>query len=473
MRLTEGFIMPGGVTMEKSEIIRIRNTQKEFFNTKRTLKVRYRISALRTLKLSIERHNDEICRALHEDLGKSSTESYMCEIGMVLHEINYMIRKTPAFAAPKPVHTPLVQFAASSYIKASPLGTVLIMSPWNYPFLLTMGPLVDAIAAGNTAMVKPSAYSPATSGIVKEILEECFPERYVAVVTGGRAENQYLLDQQFDHIFFTGSKTVGKLVMTKAAEHLTPFILELGGKSPCIVDKTANIKLAARRIVFGKLLNCGQTCVAPDYIYCHESVRDQLADAIVDEIIRQYTSDAISNPDYGKIINEKHYNRIMGLISEEKTIFGGEGDKDKLKINPTVMTKVTWDDPVMQEEIFGPLIPVLTFTDVDEAIETINSHPHPLALYVFTESKKTARRFLNECQFGGGCVNDTIIHLASTSLPFGGVGESGMGSYHGYNGFKAFSHFKGIVDKKTWMDMPIRYQPYSKGAEILLKIFMR
>ena len=293
------------------------------------------------------------------------------------------------------------------------------------------------------------------------------------MVTGGRAENQYLLDQQFDHIFFTGSKTVGKLVMTKAAEHLTPFILELGGKSPCIVDKTANIKLAARRIVFGKLLNCGQTCVAPDYIYCHESVRDQLADAIVDEIIRQYTSDAISNPDYGKIINEKHYNRIMGLISEEKTIFGGEGDKDKLKINPTVMTKVTWDDPVMQEEIFGPLIPVLTFTDVDEAIETINSHPHPLALYVFTESKKTARRFLNECQFGGGCVNDTIIHLASTSLPFGGVGESGMGSYHGYNGFKAFSHFKGIVDKKTWMDMPIRYQPYSKGAEILLKIFMR
>ena len=322
--------MPGGVTMEKSEIIRIRNTQKEFFNTKRTRKVRYRISALRTLKLSIERHNDEICRALHEDLGKSSTESYMCEIGMVLHEINYMIRKTPAFAAPKPVHTPLVQFAASSYIKASPLGTVLIMSPWNYPFLLTMGPLVDAIAAGNTAMVKPSAYSPATSGIIKEILEECFPERYVAVVTGGRAENQYLLDQQFDHIFFTGSKTVGKLVMTKAAEHLTPFILELGGKSPCIVDKTANIKLAARRIVFGKLLNCGQTCVAPDYIYCHESVRDQLADAIVDEIIRQYTSDAISNPDYGKIINEKHYNRIMGLISEEKTIFGGEGDKDKL-----------------------------------------------------------------------------------------------------------------------------------------------
>ena len=462
--------MPGGVTMEKSEIIRIRNTQKEFFNTKRTLKVRYRISALRTLKLSIERHNDEICRALHEDLGKSSTESYMCEIGMVLHEINYMIRKTPAFAAPKPVHTPLVQFAASSYIKASPLGTVLIMSPWNYPFLLTMGPLVDAIAAGNTAMVKPSAYSPATSGIIKEILEECFPERYVAVVTGGRAENQYLLDQQFDHIFFTGSKTVGKLVMTKAAEHLTPFILELGGKSPCIVDKTANIKLAARRIVFGKLLNCGQTCVAPDYIYCHESVRDQLADAIVDEIIRQYTSDAISNPDYGKIINEKHYNRIMGLISEEKTIFGGEGDKDKLKINPTVMTKVTWDDPVMQEEIFGPLLPILTFYDLKEAIELVNARPRPLALYFFTRDKDREKEVLKQISYGGGCINDTVVHLATSYMPFGGVGDSGMGGYHGKASFETFTHQKSIMKKSLLVDIPIRYAPFKNKLQILKKI---
>lgn len=458
--------------MEKSEIIRIRELQKEFFATGRTLKVSNRISALKTLKYSIDRHCDDISRALYEDLGKSDTESYMCEIGMVLHELSYMIKNTPVFAAPKPVSTPVVQFAATSWKKPSPLGTVLIMSPWNYPFLLTMGPLVDALSAGNTAMVKPSAYSPATSKVIKDIIEECFPERYVAVVTGGRAENQYLLDQQFDHIFFTGSKTVGKLVMTKAAEHLTPFILELGGKSPCVVDETANIRLAARRIVFGKLLNCGQTCVAPDYVYCHESIRDELADAIVDEIIRQYTSDPLSNPAYGKIINEKHYNRIMGLIDEEKTIFGGDGDPETRQIEPTVMTDITWDDKVMQEEIFGPLVPIMTFSDTDEAIRVINAHPHPLALYVFTEKKKTARRFMNECQFGGGCINDTIIHLASTSLPFGGVGESGMGSYHGLNGFKAFSHYKGIVDKKTWMDMPIRYQPYGKLTLKLLKMFM-
>jgi aldehyde dehydrogenase (NAD+) len=347
------------------------------------------------------------------------------------------------------------------------------MSPWNYPVLLTLDPLIDAIAAGNTAMVKPSAYAPATAAVLKMILEECFQAEYVAVITGGRAENQALLQQRFDMIFFTGGKTVGREVLRHAAEYLTPVTLELGGKSPCIVDSTAKIRLAAKRIVFGKYLNCGQTCVAPDYILCDKRIRDELITAILAEIEKQFGKEPLKNPNYGKIINEKHFERILGLINGEKLVYGGQSEPESLRIAPTVLNNITWDDAVMGEEIFGPLLPILTFDTLDEALDTVESHPHPLALYFFSEDKAAQKKVLDTCRFGGGCINDTIIHLATSDMPFGGVGESGMGSYHGRVGFETFSHYRSIVDKKTWMDLPIRYQKYTGLKEKMMRMFLK
>ena len=459
--------------MTETEIQNILEKQHKFFQTGQTLPVNYRIEQLKKLKDSIIRHEPDLNLALKADLGKSETESYMCEVGLTLSELSWMLKHIKKLTKEKWVPTPLAQFAAKSFRSPSPYGTVLIMSPWNYPVLLTLEPLIDALAAGNTAVVKPSAYAPATSRVMQEIIEECFSEEYVAVVTGGRAENQALLNQRFDKIFFTGGKTVGREVLRHAAEYLTPVTLELGGKSPCIVDSTAKIPLAARRIVFGKYLNCGQTCVAPDYILCDVSIKDALLAAIQKEITRQFGDRPLDNPDYGKIINEKHFERILGLIAKEKIICGGESDSSTLRIAPTVLTDVSWDDPVMGEEIFGPLLPVLTYSSLDEAIRTVESHPHPLALYFFSEDKKAQKKVLDLCHFGGGCINDTIIHLATSAMPFGGVGESGMGGYHGMEGFKTFSHTRSIVDKKTWMDLPIRYQEYVGWKEKLLRMFLR
>ena len=397
----------------------------------------------------------------------------MCETGLVFSEISYMCKHIHSFAKEKRVRTPLAQFHSRSYQKPSPYGVVLIMSPWNYPFLLTMDPLVDAIAAGNTVVMKPSAYSPHTSDIIAKIIAECFPPEYVTVVTGGRAENTCLLNEHFDYIFSTGSQTVGKEVMRQAAEHLTPVTLELGGKSPCIVEKSANLPLAAKRIVFGKFLNCGQTCVAPDYIYCDKTIKDDLIREIRKQITLQFGNTPLDNPDYGKIINEKHFQRILGLIDDKKTVHGGKFQSDALKIEPTVMDFVTFEDPVMQEEIFGPLLPVLTYNSIEEAICTVNQKPHPLALYLFTNSKKIANEVTTRCGFGGGCINDTIIHLATSEMGFGGFGESGMGSYHGKEGFRTFSHYKSIVDKKTWLDLPMRYQPYKEINNKLIHFFLK
>ena len=397
----------------------------------------------------------------------------MCETGLVLTEITYMLKHVRSFAREKTVYTPLAQFHSRSFLKPSPYGVTLIMSPWNYPFLLTIDPLADAIAAGNTAVVKPSAYSPNTSRAIQTMIHECFDEEYVAVVTGGRAENTCLLNEHFDYIFFTGSQAVGKDVMAHAAKHLTPVTLELGGKSPCIVEKSADLKLAARRIVFGKYLNCGQTCVAPDYIYCDRTVRDQLVQEIKKQIQQQFGPEPLTNENYGKIINEKHFDRITGLIDPKKVVHGGNSDRDTLKIEPTVMDHVTFDDTVMQEEIFGPVLPVLTYDSLDDAIRKINSMQHPLALYIFTSDRAAAKKVTAHCGFGGGCINDTIIHLATSEMGFGGFGESGMGSYHGREGFRTFSHYKSIVDKKTWLDLPMRYQPYRKFNEKLLHIFLR
>lgn len=459
--------------MSDTDIKQIIEKQRRYFHTGATLNTDFRIHALERLKQWIRRHEAEIGAAVKQDLGKSSFESYMCETGMTLSEITYMTKHLKALSKEKTVRTPLAQFASRSYQKPSPYGVVLIMSPWNYPFMLTMEPLVDALAAGNTAVLKPSAYSPHTSVLIRKAVSECFSQEYVAVVTGGREENTALLKEHFDYIFFTGSQAVGREVMRNAAEHLTPVTLELGGKSPCIVDRTADLALAARRIVFGKYLNCGQTCVAPDYIYCDAGIRDELIRHIRKEIRRQFGKTPLAGTDYGKIINEKHFDRILSLIEPSKVVHGGHSDRSSLKIEPTVMKDVAFSDPVMGQEIFGPVLPVLTFSSLDEAISRINSLPHPLALYLFTKDSKAVKKVTSLCGFGGGCINDTIIHLATSEMGFGGFGESGMGSYHGKAGFMTFSHCKSIVDKKTWLDLPMRYQPYRKIWDRAIHLFLK
>ena len=459
--------------MTEQEIKDILQQQNHFFSSGKTIPAEFRLKQLESLKEAMIRHEADLAAALKEDLGKSRMESYMCEIGLTLSELTWMQKHLCSLMRSKRVSTPVAQFAAKSFRSPSPYGTVLIMSPWNYPVLLTLDPLIDAIAAGNTAVVKPSAYAPCTFNVMKTMIEECFPAHYVAVVDGGRAENQALLQQRFDMIFFTGGKTVGREVLRHAAEYLTPVTLELGGKSPCIVDSTAKIRLAAKRIVFGKYLNCGQTCVAPDYILCDKRIRDELITAILAEIEKQFGKEPLKNPNYGKIINEKHFERILGLINGEKLVYGGQSEPESLRIAPTVLNNITWDDAVMGEEIFGPLLPILTFDTLDEALDTVESHPHPLALYFFSEDKAAQKKVLDTCRFGGGCINDTIIHLATSDMPFGGVGESGMGSYHGRVGFETFSHYRSIVDKKTWMDLPIRYQKYTGLKEKMMRMFLK
>lgn len=460
--------------MTSQEIKSLLEKQREYYRSGATIPVNFRIEQLKKLYAAVKKYQTEINDALREDLGKSDYEAFMCESGLALTEISYMIKHAKKFAKRRAVKTPLAQFRSRSYRQAIPYGNVLIMSPWNYPFLLTIEPLADAIAAGNTAIVKPSAYSPSTSKIVERIIGECFDREYVAVVTGGRAENAALLDQKFDFIFFTGSQSVGKEVLRRAAEHLTPVVLELGGKSPCIVDSSANIELAAKRIVWGKFLNCGQTCVAPDYILCERTVKDGFVKAVAEEIKSQLGDDPLKNGDYGKIVNEKHFARLRGLIDESKVVVGGNSDPDTCRISPTVMDNVSYDDAVMGEEIFGPIMPIIAFDDFDKVVSELKTKDKPLALYLFSNDKNHKARVINELSYGGGCINDVVIHLATSEMGFGGVGESGMGSYHGKDGFDAFSHYKSIVDKKTWIDLPMRYQPFkNKFYEKLLKLFLK
>lgn len=460
--------------MDSTQIDDILQLQRDFYDSGATIPVNFRKRQLKNLYQAVQKYRPQIEEALKKDLGKSSYESFMCEIGLVLSEISYMIRHVKKFSKRKTVYTPLAQFASHSYVQPVPYGNTLIMSPWNYPFLLSIDPLVDAIAAGNTAIIKPSAYSPATSKVIEMLVKECFSPAHVSVVTGGRAENAALLEKKFDFIFFTGSQNVGKEVMRHAAVNLTPVVLELGGKSPCIVEESADIRLAARRIVFGKYLNCGQTCVAPDFILCHKSIQDKLLQELKLQVEKQFGSDPLADNDYGKIINQKHFDRLCRLLQSGELYLGGETDAEALRIAPAIMTQVTFDDPVMQEEIFGPVLPILTYENFDELMLLLKKRPKPLAQYLFSSNKAHIRRVNEELSYGGGCINDTIIHLATSEMGFGGVGESGMGAYHGKAGFDAFSHQKSIVDKKTWLDLPMRYQPYtSKLYRKLLQIFLR
>lgn len=455
------------------KIEKIVERQRKFFSTDRTKELRFRLEALSRLEMSIKEHEEDINAALKKDLNKSAFESYMTEVGMTLAELSYVKKNLPFWNMKNWKLSPLAQFHADSFTVSEPYGVVLVMSPWNYPFMLCMEPLIGAIAAGNCCVLKPSAYAPTVSKVVSDVIRDAFPGKYVAVVEGGRKENTELLEQRFDYIFFTGGVTVGKMVMEKASRNLTPVTLELGGKSPCIVTRDAKLSLAAKRLVFGKFLNSGQTCVAPDYLLIDERVKEEFLAYVVYWIEKMLGKEPLDNPDYPKMINEKHYQRVLNLIKGEKICCGGYGNQDTLQITPTVLEDVSWDAPVMQEEIFGPVLPVLTFKTLDEAIEKVKEREKPLALYLFTQRKDVEEKVLRTLSFGGGCINDTIIHLATSRMGFGGVGNSGMGSYHGKKSYETFSHEKSIVKKHTWIDLPIRYMPYTKGKEMLLRMFLR
>ncbi|MGI6713726.1 MAG: aldehyde dehydrogenase [Bacilli bacterium] len=447
--------------------------QKKFFATGKTLSYEFRINALKKLEQAIKKYEKDIYQVLRADLGKSEFEAYLTEVGMVYSGLHHTMKKLKKWMKPEKVRTPLANFRGSSYRQPSPYGNALIMSPWNYPILLTLDPLVFALAAGNTAVVKPGSYSKNVSELLAKMLGEIFPSEYVAVVLGGRKENTELLDQKFEYIFFTGSTTVGRLVQEKASVHLTPITLELGGKSPTIIDATADIQLAAQRTVFGKFLNCGQTCVAPDYFLVHKAIHKEFVAAVKHEIVKQFGEEPLKNENYGKIINTKHYERLLGLINQEKVVIGGKGNPETNQIEPTVLDNVTLDDAVMGEEIFGPIMPIIVF-EKDEEIEEIIAHnPTPLAFYLFTKRKDFAKYLTRKVSFGGGCINDVIVHLATNNMPFGGVGESGMGAYHGKWGFDTFTHYKSIHKKEAWPNLTIRYQPYTKKKLNLVKKFLK
>lgn len=428
-----------------------------------------RAAALERLHKAIRAREKDILRALEQDLGKCEGEGFMTEVALVLDELKTARRHLKKWMRPRRVPGSLAQLPGHGVRVPEAYGLVLIMAPWNYPFQLTLSPLIGAVAAGNRCAVKPSAYAPATAQVMEEMLNVCFDRTWVFTVQGGRAENQALLDQRFDYIFFTGGVAVGKVVLEKAARYVTPVTLELGGKSPCIVDETADIGLAARRIAFGKGLNSGQTCVAPDYVYAHRSVAEQLMAAIRDEWARSYGTDALHSAQWPHMVTRRHFDRVRGLIDPEKVFCGGQTDEETLRIAPTILRNAGWDDPAMGEEIFGPVLPVMTFDRLDEVIDAVNSHEKPLALYLFTRSREAEKRVMTQVAFGGGCVNDTLIHLATSHMPFGGVGHSGMGSYHGAWSFDTFTHYKSVLRQKTRPDVPLRYPPFTPGKLRLMR----
>ncbi len=434
--------------------------QRAFWNTGATRSVEWRLIQLKKLEQALEEREETLCAALKADLGKAAYESWLSEIGMTLGELRFARKHLKKWAAVKRRPSAMPLFPASSRVVPQPYGTVLIMSPWNYPVQLTLVPLVSALAAGNCAVVKPSAYAPNVARVVAELLGDIFPPEYVSVVQGGRAENAALLEQDFDYIFFTGSPAVGKTVMAAAAQHLTPVTLELGGKSPVIIAPDANIPLAARRIAWGKFLNAGQTCVAPDHVYIPQNLRDAFVKELAGQIHQLYGADPLTGPDLPKIINEKHFNRVAGLMGSGKTAVGGRTDPETRRIEPTVLVDVAESDAVMQEEIFGPVLPVLTYDSLDDLIARQQKKARPLALYIFTGDRALEKRIVSALPSGGVCVNDTVIHLANPHVPFGGVGNSGMGACHGKTGFDTFTHYRTVV-RRGGLDLPMRYAPYA------------
>ena len=458
--------------MEDTSLPTLLESQKKFFASGKTRAVAFRQEALKKLRSAILMHEAELYEALHNDLHKSPFESYASEIGFVLEELRFHLKNVKRWARPKAVSSSVVSFPARAKITHEPLGTVLVIAPWNYPFQLLMAPLIGAISAGNTVILKPSEIAENTAAVIEKMINSSFEKDYIRVVTGGVQVAQTLLELKFDHIFFTGSPRVGKIVMQAAAKQMVPVTLELGGKSPCIVDETAPLKLTARRIVWGKLLNAGQTCIAPDYIFVHEKVKDRLVKEMVAAIKKAYGEDASQSPDYPRIISRANMERLAALLQGANIVYGGRYNKEEKYFEPTILDPVTFDLPVMQQEIFGPLFPVLTYRDPEEVIARINARPRPLALYVFSKDRRFCKKMVDRIPAGGVTVNDTLMHIVSNKLPFGGVGNSGIGKYHGYYSFQTFSNAKPVVRRGTWLDVPVRYAPYGRKLKII-KYLMR
>ncbi|MBP7738652.1 MAG: aldehyde dehydrogenase [Spirochaetes bacterium] len=449
------------------KILRLR----KFFESGDTKNVSFRKKQLRLLRKAIRKNEDAIMDALARDLKKPLFESYASEIGILYTEIRHVLWHLRSWSRKRAVKTPIIHFYSTSAVRQEPYGVVLIIGPWNYPFQLIIAPLIAAIAAGNCAVIKPSELAPATSRLVAKIIRETFGDNYITVIEGGIEETGALLKEKFDYIFFTGGTAVGRIIMRAAAEQLTPLTLELGGKSPAIVDEDAHLPTAARRLCWGKFFNAGQTCLAPDYLLVHKTVKAAFVAELKKTIVEFYGDDPRSSKDYARIVNEKHFDRITGLLDGVKVIHGGESDRKNRFIAPTLVDGVTLKDPIMREEIFGPLLPIMSFGKLDDAIAIVNRLPRPLALYYFSKSVKKQEKVLGETSSGGGCINDTVSHVGSQELPFGGIGDSGMGRYHGKSGFDTFSHQRGILTRDILVDMKLRYPPYNKKVRLLKFLF--
>ncbi len=456
--------------MAEKDIEGVFQRQKTFFATGKTLDYKFRLNALKKLKQAIKENEKAISEALWKDLHKSEFESYMAEIGFVLEEIGYHIKHLKKWMKPKRVPSGITMFPASTYKYFEPLGSVLIIAPWNYPFQLTLAPLIGAISAGDTAIIKPSEYSQNVSAVLEKLISDIFPEEYIRVTTGDAKVSQELLKLKFDHIFFTGSPRVGQIVYKAAAANMVPVTLELGGKSPCIVDETAKLKLAAKRIMWGKLLNAGQTCIAPDYLLVHKSVKEKLLPLLKKEIETFFGENPAENDEYPHIISKPNIERLAALIKDAEIYYGGNYDMESKYFQPTILNNVSFTDAVMQQEIFGPVLPVIEYEELDEIIKTINDRPKPLALYLFSQRKKVIKKVLQKVPAGGATINDTLMHIVNNKVPFGGVGNSGIGGYHGFYSFERFSNQKPYVKRGTWMDVPIRYAPFGKKLMILKQL---
>lgn len=454
--------------MEITEIVR---RQRKFFESGKTRDRAFREEALRSLRRMIQARERGIFEALEKDLGKCDFEAYLGEVGICLAEIGEALAHLKRWMRPRRVGTPISLFPGSSYIYPDPYGVCLVMAPWNYPFNLAIAPLVGAIAGGNCAVLKPSELAPNVSRVLAELIGAAFDPDHIAVVEGDLEVNQAVLRERYDLIFFTGSTAVGRIVMRAAAENLTPVVLELGGKSPCIVDADADLETASRRIAWGKYLNAGQTCVAPDYLLVHESVKRELVAALKTRLVEFYGEDPSSSRDYPRIISERHFDRLAGLLDGRDVLHGGQLDRTRKYIAPTLVDAPGWEDPIMREEIFGPLLPILGFADLEDAIRAVNERPKPLALYYFGRSAERQERVLSRTSSGGGCVNETVMHLVNSNLPFGGVGASGMGAYHGKTSFETFTHAKSVLKRPSFLDNPLRYAPYA-GKLKFLRLFL-
>ncbi|MCT8137197.1 aldehyde dehydrogenase [Anaerobacillus sp. CMMVII] len=442
--------------------------QRAYFQIGKTKEVTYRIKALEKLRQAIRNYEAEFMKALNDDLNKTEFDAYATEIGFVLHEIRFVLKHLRSWTKPHKVKTPMTHLGSTSMIYPEPYGVALIVAPWNYPFQLAVAPLIGAIAAGNCAILKPSELTPKTSALLARLVKETFSEEYISVVEGGIETSQALLREQFDYIFFTGSVPVGKVIMEAAAKKLTPVTLELGGKSPCIVTEDANLKIAAKRIAWGKFMNSGQTCIAPDYLYVHINVKERfltLLKEAIDDMFGQENT-------FTKIVSERHFLRLKEFLLDGTIYTGGETNQQSLMIKPTVLTNITWDDRVMEDEIFGPILPVLEFEEIEEVIRQIQQKPNPLALYIFSENQEKQQRVINNISFGGGCINDTVYHITSPYLPFGGVGSSGIGAYHGKGSFDTFSHEKSVLKQTTKFDIPFRYPNVKDGLK-KIKMFLK